>query len=147
MSTPQNADGFSGNTNILTSPLWHKTGDNKGHTDPKYLNKNESAFTPYHNLVGNLPRHNRRLSNIGTLNMVLKRRDEDQFKDNLVNNKKFFRITQTAQGKRKNPTAHSNLLQDNNLPPEYERIYETKHKFLDRTSSGAISGGTIYGNQ
>ena len=131
----------------MTSPLWHKTGDNKGHTDPKYLNKNESAFTPYHNLVGNLPRHKSRLSNIGTLNMVLKRRDEDQFKDNLVNNKKFFRITQTAQGKRKNPTAHSNLLQDNNLPPEYERIYETKHKFLDRTSSGAISGGTIYGNQ
>jgi hypothetical protein len=103
MSTPQNAGDFSGNTNILTSPLWHKTGDNKGQTDPKNLNKNESAFTPFQNLVaGTLPRHRRRLSNIGTLNMVLKRRDEDQFKDNLVNNKKFFRITQTAQGKRKN---------------------------------------------
>ncbi len=73
-----------------------------GQTDPKKLYKNESAFTPYQNLVGSLPKH-RRLSNIGTLNMVLKRRDEDQFKDNLVNNKKFFRITQTSQGKRKNP--------------------------------------------
>ena len=34
MATPQNAGDFSGNTNILTSPLWHKTGDNKGQTDP-----------------------------------------------------------------------------------------------------------------
>jgi hypothetical protein len=106
--------------------------------------KTDSAFKPYNNSAFSNPRH-RRLTNLGTLGMVLKRRDEDQFKDNLVNNQKFYRITQTSQGKRKNYlSAHSNLLQENNLPPEYDRIYEKKHKFLDRTASGAISGA-IYG--
>ena len=76
----------------------------------------------------------RRLTN---LNNLIQRRDENLFNDNLVNNKKFFRLTQTQQGKRMSA-------QINELPPQYERVYQNKYQYLDENTSGNMNTFDMY---
>ena len=53
---------------------------------------------------------------------------EEIYKQNLVNNQKFYRITHSSQSRHRKK--HLNLSVLNNMPLEYKKLYETKYQYL-----------------